>query len=103
MSPSRKFFTKARAALSDPPEWATVWIFGGTYVVAVIVFVIMLVGGAASPTAVFALVIIAGVLPWLIYWAIMLALMVGALALGTMLYVVFLAGRAWRGEQLFQD
>src|SRR5664280_238740 len=32
MSPSRKFFSKARTVLSDPPEWATVWIFGGTYV-----------------------------------------------------------------------
>lgn len=103
MSPSRTFFSKARTVLSDPPEWATVYVFGGTYVVAAFVFVIMLVGGAASPVAVFALVIIAGVLPWLIYWALMLTLLAGALALGTILYFVFLAGRAWRGEQLFQD
>jgi hypothetical protein len=94
MSPSRKFFSKVRTALSDPPEWATVWIFGGTYVVAAIVFIIMLVGGAASPGAAFALIILASLLPWLIYWAITLALAAGALALGVLFYAVYLAGRA---------
>jgi hypothetical protein len=103
MSPSMKFLSKAKGVLADPPEWAIVCIFGGTYAIAAIVFVVMLVGGVASPGAVIALAIAATVLPWAIYWAIMLSLMAGALALGTMLYVVYLAGRAWRGEELFQD
>ena len=103
MTSNRRFFRAAKNVLRNPPGWAAFWIFCGTYAVAAIILVLMVIAGTATPVNVLVLVIVASLLPWFIYWAIMLALLAGALALGAILYLVFLAGRAWRGEQLFQD
>jgi hypothetical protein len=103
MTQNRHLLSGIRDALTDPPDWATSCIFGGTWVIAVIIFVIMAIRGEASPPAVFALIVVALVVPWLVYWMLFFVFLAGAFALGAILHVTMLAGRAWRGEHLFDE
>jgi O-antigen ligase len=103
MTQSRHLLSGIGDALTDPPDWATSYIFGGTCVIAAILFVVMATRGEASPAAVFALIVVALVVPWLVYWMLFFVFLAGAFALGAILHVTMFVGRAWRGEHLFDE